>query len=45
MKNVPRTANKKLITTDQTSPVENIFSSITAEALKIEDNILFNDNL
>ena len=42
---VPRVANKKLITTDQKSPLEKNLNSITAEALNIEDNILFNDNL
>ena len=44
MENVPTTA-KKLITTDQTSPLEKSLNLITAEALNIKDNILFNDNL
>ena len=42
---VPRVANEKLITTDQKSPLEKNLNSITAEALNIEDNILFNDSL
>ena len=42
---VPRVANKKLITTDQKSPLAKNLNSITAEALNIEDNILFNDSL
>ena len=42
---VPRVANKKLITTDQKYPLEKNLNSITAEALNIEDNILFNDSL
>ena len=41
---IPRTA-KKLIIRDQKSPLPKIFNSITAEALNIEDTILFNDNL
>ena len=45
MEYIPRTANKRLITTDQTSPLEKNLSSTTAEALYIEYNILFNDNL
>ena len=45
MENVPTTAKKKLITTDQTSPLEKSLNLITAEALNIKDNILFNDNL
>ena len=44
MKYIPRTAEKKLIITDQTSPLEKIINSTTAEALKIKDNILLNDN-
>ena len=45
MEYVPRTAKKKFITKDQTIPLEKNLNSITAEALNIEDNILFNDNL
>ena len=45
MEYIPRTAKKKLIITDQTSPLEINLNLITAEALNIEDNILFNDNL
>ena len=45
MEYIPRTANKKLIITDQISPLEKNLNLITAEALNIEDNILFNDNL
>ena len=45
MEYIPRTAKKKLIIIDQTSPLEKHFNPITAEALNIEDNILFNDNL
>ena len=41
---IPRTA-KKLIIKDQKSPLQKSFNSITAEALNIEDTILFNDNL
>ena len=44
MEYVPRTAKKKLIIRDQTS-LEKNFNSITAEALNIEDSILFNNNL
>ena len=45
MEYIPRTAKKKFIITDQTSPLEKNLNLITAEALNIEDNILFNDNL
>ena len=45
MEYVPRTAKKKLIIIDQTSPLEKNLNSITAEALNIEDNILFNNSL
>ena len=45
MEYVPRIPNKKLIITDQTSPLEKNLNLITAEALNIEDNILLNDNL
>ena len=44
MEYVPRTATKKLITKDQTSPIEKILNSIADEALNIEVNILFNYN-
>ena len=44
MEYIPRTAKKKLVITDQTSPLEKKLNSITAEALNIEDNILFNDS-
>ena len=37
MEYIPRTAKKKLIITDQTSPLEKNLHSITAEALNIED--------
>ena len=42
---IPRTAKKKLIITNQTSPLEKNINCITAEALNIENNILFIDNL
>ena len=45
MEYFPRTAKKKLIITNQTSPLDKNLNSITAEALNIEDNIFFNDNL
>ena len=45
MEYIPRTPNKKLIITDQLSPLEKNLNSITAEALNIEDNILLNNNL
>ena len=45
MEYIPRTAKEKLIITDQTSPLEKNLNSITAEALNMEDDILFNDNL
>ena len=45
MEYIPRTPNKKLIVTDQLSPLEKNLNSITAKALNIEDNILLNDNL
>ena len=45
MEYIPRPAKKKLTITDQTSPLEKSLNSVTAEALNIEDNILFNDNL
>ena len=45
MEYVPRTAKKKLIVTNQTFPLEKNLNFITAEALNIEDNILFNDSL
>ena len=44
MEYIPRTFKKKLIRTDQTSPLEQHLNSITTEALNIEDNILFNKN-
>ena len=44
MKYIARNPKKKLIITDQTSPLEKNLNSITAEVLNIEDNILFNDN-
>ena len=43
MEYVPRTAKKKFITKDQTTPLEKNLNLITAEALNIEDNILFNE--
>ena len=45
MKYIPRTAKKKLIITDQTSPLDKNLNSVTVEALNIEDNIFFNNNL
>ena len=45
MECIPRTAKKKFIITDQTSPLEKNLDSITAETLNIEDNILFKGNL
>ena len=45
MEYIRRNAKKKLIITDQISPLEKNRNSITAEALNSEDNILFNDNL
>ena len=39
MENISRTAKKKLITTDQASPLEKNLNSIAVEALNIEDNI------
>ena len=45
MEYIPRTAKKKLIVTDHTSPLKNNLNSKTAQALNIDDNILFNDNL
>ena len=45
MEYIPRTAKEKLIVTDQTSLSKKNLNSITLEALNIEDNILFNDNL
>ena len=36
---------KKLIITDQTSPLEQNLNSITVEASNIEDLLLFNKNL
>ena len=45
MEYIPRTAKKKLIITDQTSPLGKNLNSITTEALNIVDKILFNDNL
>ena len=44
MEYIPKTASKKLIITDQTSPLEKNLKK-TAEALNIEDNILSNDSL
>ena len=44
MEYIPRTAKKMLIITDQTSPLEKNLNSITSEALKMEDTILFNNN-
>ena len=45
MEHISRTAEKKLILTDQASPLEKNLNSIKAKTLNIEDNILFNDNL
>ena len=45
MEYIPRTAKKKLIITNQTSPLDKNLNSITAEALNIEDNTFFNNNL
>ena len=45
MEYIPRTTKKKFIITDQTSLLEKNLNLITAEALNIEDNILFNENL
>ena len=45
MEYIPRTAQKKYVITDQTCRLEINLNSITAEALNIEDTILFNDNL
>ena len=45
MKYIPRTAKKKLVVTDETSPLEKNLNLITVEALNIEDNILFKGNL
>ena len=45
MEYIPRTAKKKLIITDQTSPLEKNLNLITAKAFNVENNILFNDNL
>ena len=42
---ISKTAKKKLFATDQTSALEKSLNLITAEALNIEDNILFNNNL
>ena len=44
MEYIPRTASKKLIITDQTSPLEKNLKK-AAEALNTEDNILSNDSL
>ena len=41
MEYIPRIAKKKLIITDQTSPLDKNLNSITAEVLNIEDNIFF----
>ena len=41
MEYIPRTTKKKLITTDQTYPLEKNLNSITTEAL----TIFFNDNV
>ena len=43
MEYVPRTAKKKFITKDQTTSLEKNLNLIAAEALNIEDNILFNE--
>ena len=45
MEHILRTAKRKLIVTEQTSPLEKNLDLITAKTLNIEDNILFNDNL
>ena len=45
MEYIPSTAKKKLIITEQTSPLEKNLNSIIAEALSIEDKILFNDEI
>ena len=44
MEYIPKTAKKKLIITDQTSPLEKNLNSIKAEALNIKGDILLNDN-
>ena len=45
MEYILSTAKKYLIITDQTCPVAKNLNSVTAEALSIENNILFNNNL
>ena len=45
MEYIPRTAKKKLIITEQASPLEKNLHSIIAEALNVEDKVLLNDNL
>ena len=45
MEHILRTAKRKLIVTEQTSPLEKNLDLITAKTLNMEDNILFNDNL
>ena len=45
MEYILSTAKKYLIITDQTCPVAKNLNSVTAEALSIENNISFNNNL
>ena len=45
MEYILSTAKKYLIITDQTCPVAKNLNSVIAEALSIENNILFNNNL
>ena len=45
MEYILSTAKKYLIITDQTCPVAKNLNSVTAEALSIENNILFNNSL
>ena len=45
MENISRTAKRKLIITEQISPLEVNLNSVTAEDSNIENNILFDDNL
>ena len=45
MEYILSTSSKNPIITDQTCPLPKNLNSITAEALSIEDIILFNDNL
>ena len=45
MEYIPGTAKKKLIITDQTSPLEKKSQFDNSRILNIKDNILFNQNL